>query len=203
MNKEEIATPKEQEILPFDLEAKKTILEIINDSPSLVKMGDKEFMVRNMRYYSVYRICQLVMDMKKGDESLDTDEKVIMALCTDLDAMCEIMAIILCNHLFVPDDGTSVEGSEKALKRNNDMVYIMKEKVMNSTYDINQWAAIIIGAIKSIDLGGFFLLKKSVSTLTDSLLTRKKKQEETASQFMEALSLLTQQTSSEPTHNTD
>lgn len=203
MNKEEIATQKEQEILPFDLETKKTILEIINDSPSLVKMGDKEFMVRNMRYYSVYRICQLVMDMKKGDESLDTDEKVIMALCTDLDAMCEIMAIILCNHLFVPDDGTSVEGSEKALKRNNDMVYIMKEKVMNSTYDINQWAAIIIGAIKSIDLGGFFLLKKSVSTLTDSLLTRKKKQEETASQFMEALSLLTQQTSSEPTHNTD
>ena len=65
MNKEEIATPKEQEILPFDLETKKTILEIINDSPSLVKMGDKEFMVRNMRYYSVYRICQLVMDMKK------------------------------------------------------------------------------------------------------------------------------------------
>ena len=203
MNKEEITTPKEQEILPFDLETKKTILEIINDSPSLVKMGDKEFMVRNMRYYSVYRICQLVMDMKKCDESLDTDEKVIMALCTDLDAMCEIMAIILCNHLFVPDDGTSVEVSEKALKRNNDMVYIMKEKVMNSTYDINQWAAIIIGAIKSIDLGGFFLLKKSVSTLTDSLLTRKKKQEETASQFMEALSLLTQQTSSEPTHNTD
>jgi hypothetical protein len=89
------------------------------------------------------------------------------------------------------------------MSRNDKMVAMMKAKVMNSTFDTNQWAAIILGAIKSIDLSGFFLLKKSVSTLTDSLLMRKKKSEETASQFMEALSLQTQATSSEPLPNTD
>ena len=184
-----------QELSDFPIDIKRDIIDIINDSPSLVRLGDKEYKVKNMRYYSVYRIARLVMDMRKADETLDTDQKIITALCTDLDAMCEIMAVVLCNHLFVPEEG--------AMERNDELVKTMKMVVMNSTYDQNQWAAIIVGAIKSIDLSGFFLLKKSVSTPTDLLLTRKKKSEETASLFMEALSLQTQQTSSEPSHNTD
>ena len=187
---------KKEELLDFSIEVKRNIIDIINDSPSLVKLGDKEYRVKDMRYYSLFRICRLVMDMRKVDETLDTDQKVITALCTDLDAMCEIMAIILCNHYFNPD-------VENADERNDEIVRKMKAKVMNSTYDANQWAAIIIGAIQSVDLSAFFLLKKSVSTLTDSLLMRKRKSMETASQFMEALSLRTQQTSSKPSPNTD
>lgn len=187
----------------FTTEVKKDIVDIINDAPSLAILGEKEYRVKGMRYYSLYRICSLVMDMKKADETLDTDQKIITALCTDLDAMCEIMAIILCNHLFTPDDIHTYEDVDNVKSRNDKMIEIMKAKVMNSTYDANQWAAIIIGAIKSVDLGSFFLLKKSVSTLTDSLLMRKKKSEETASQFMEALSLQTQATSSEPSPNSD
>ena len=141
--------------------------------------------------------------MRKNDETLDDDNKIVTALCTDLDAMCEIMAIILCNHLFTPDKISGYESAMKTMTRNDELVAVMKAKVMNSTFDTNQWAAIILGAIKSIDLSGFFLLRKSVSTLTDSLLTRKKKSEETASQFMEALSLRMPQTSSEPSPNTD
>ena len=188
--REELSLPE------FSTDAKRSIVDIINDSPSLVKLGDREYRVKDMRYYSVFRICKIVMEMKKADETLDTDNKIITALCTDLDAMCEIMAIVLCNHMFTPD-------SRNADRRNDELVRAMKTKVMNSTYDANQWAAIIIGAIQSIDLTAFFLLKKSVSMLTDSLLTRKKKSMETASQFMEALSLQTQQTSSEPTRSTD
>ncbi len=185
--KKETEQQQTDELQDFSIEIKRDILDIINDSPSLVTLGDKEYRVKNMRYYSLYRICRLVMDMKKADETLDNDNKVITALCTDLDAMCEIMAIVLCNHRFTPSDDAD--------ERNDEMVRQMKIKVMNSTYDANQWAAVILGAIKSIDLSAFFLLKKSVSTLTDSLLMRKKKSEETASQFMEALSLRTQQTS--------
>ena len=193
----------ENEMSDFSIEIKRDIVDIINDSPSLVLLGDKEYVVKNMRYYSLYRICRLVMDMRKADESLDTDQKVITALCTDLDAMCEIMAIVLCNHRFTPNDIHSYDDVDDVMSRNDKMVAMMKAKVMNSTFDTNQWAAIILGAIKSIDLSGFFLLKKSVSTLTDSLLMRKKKSEETASQFMEALSLQTQATSSELSPNTD
>ena len=196
MEKENITKQENnQELSDFPIDIKRDILDIINDSPSLVRLGDKEYKVKNMRYYSVYRIARLVMDMRKADETLDTDQKIITALCTDLDAMCEIMAVVLCNHLFVPEEG--------AMERNDELVKTMKMVVMNSTYDQNQWAAIIVGAIKSIDLSGFFLLKKSVSMLSTSLLTRKKKSEETASLFTEALSLRMQQTSSEHSHNTD
>ena len=202
--KKETEEPKvENEMSDFSIEIKRDIVDIINDSPSLVKLGDKEYVVKNMRYYALYRICRLVMDMRKADETLDTDNAVITALCTDLDAMCEIMAIVLCNHRFTPDDIHGYDDVDDVMSRNDKMVAMMKAKVMNSTFDTNQWAAIILGAIKSIDLSGFFLLKKSVSTLTDSLLMRKKKSEETASLFMEALSLQTQATFSEPSPNTD
>jgi hypothetical protein len=178
---------RNEELQDFSIEVKSDILDIINDSPSLVKLGEKEYRVKGMRYYSLYRICRLVMEMRKADETLDTDQKIITALCTDLDAMCEIMAIVLCNHKFTP--------CEDADERNDRLIREMKIEIMNATFDTNQWAAIILGAIKSIDLSGFFLLKKSVSTLTDSLLTRKKKSMEIASQFMEAQSLRTQPTS--------
>ena len=186
---------EENVLQEFPIDVQRDIVDIINDTPSLVMLGNKEYSVKNMRYYSLYRICRLVMDMRKADESLDDDNKVIMALCTDLNAMCEIMAIILCNHLFTPDNIKSYEDVDETMSRNDKYVAIMKAKVMNSTFDTNQWAAIILGAIKSIDLSGFFLLKKSVSTLSDSLLMRKRKSEETASLFMEAQSLRTQPTS--------
>jgi hypothetical protein len=183
------------ELQDFSIDVKRDIVEIINDCPSLVSLGNKEYVVKDMRYYSLYRVCRLVMDMKKADEALDDDNKIITALCTDLDAMCEIVAIVLCNHRFTPDDIHSYEDVDDVMSRNDKMVAMMKAKVMNSTFDTNQWAAIILGAIKSIDLSGFFLLKKSVSTLTASLLMRKKKSEETVSQFTEALSLRMPQTS--------
>ena len=191
------------EIQEFTLEVQRDLVDIINDCPSLVMLGTKEYAVKNMRYYSLYRICKLVTEMRKADETLDDDNKVLTALCTDLDAMCEVVAIILCNHFFTPDDIKSFEDVDSVMSRNDKYVAIMKAKVMNSTFDTNQWAAIIIGAIKSIDLSGFFLLRKSVNTLTGSLLTRKKKSVETASLFTEAQSLQTQATSSEPSHNTD
>lgn len=186
-------TKKELEDFPIDV--KRDIVDILNDTPSLVKLGDKEYRVQNMRYYSLYRIFNLVMDMRKGDMDLSDDSKVLVAMCTDLDAMAEIMAIIICNHLFTPNDIHTYDDVDVVMSRNDRLVQVMKAKVMNSTYDANQWAAIILGAIKSIDLSAFFLLKKSVSTLTDSLLMRKKKSEETVSLFTEAQSLQMQQTS--------
>lgn len=191
--KKENAVDADREILDFPIDVKRDIIDIINDTPSLVKLGDAEYRVKDMRYYSLYRICRLAIEMKKADASLDTDSKILVALCTDFDSMCEIMAIVLCNHLFTPDGNNPTW--DEVETRNDRYVSVMKAKVMNSTYDENQWAAIVLGAIKSIDLTGFFLLRTSVNTLTDSLMTRKRKSVETASRFMEAQSLLTPQTS--------
>ena len=202
--KKEKEKEQEQDLLQdFPIDIKRDIVDIINDTPSLVRLGDKDYMVKDMRYYSLYRICRLAMNMKKSDETLDDDNKIITALCTDLDSMCEIMAIVLCNHLFTPDKVRTYDDVGETMSRNDKLVEIMKMKVMNSTFDTNQWASIILGAIKSIDLSGFFLLRKSVNMLTDSLLTRKRKSVETASLFTEAQSLQMHPTSSESSLNTD
>ena len=74
---------QDDELRDFPIDVKRDILDIINDTPSLVRLGNKEYRVQNMRYYSLYRICKLVTDMHKADESLDTDNKIITALCTD------------------------------------------------------------------------------------------------------------------------
>ena len=191
--KEEEVQVEDNELKDFPIDIKRSIAEIITDSPSLVVLDGREYRVKDMRYYSVYRIAKLCMDMKEADELMvDDDNKIVTALCTDLDAMCEVMAIILCNHLFTPD---GVQDYEESVTRNERWISKMKMKVMNSTYEPNEWAAIILGAIKSIDLSAFFLLKNSVSMATDSLLMRKKKSAETASQFMEALALQTPQIS--------
>ena len=195
MKKEKKKDVEETTLKDFPIDVKRNIIDIINDTPSLVRLGEKDYRVKDMRYYSLYRICRLVMDMRKADDALSDDNKVLTALCTDMDAMCEIVAIILCNHLFTPDKIKAYDDVDKIMSRNDELIQVMKAKVMNSTFDTNQWAAIILGAIKSIDLSGFFLLKKSVSTVSDSLLMRKKKSEETVSRFMEAQSLRTQQTS--------
>ena len=193
--KQEALDRLEEELSDFSIDVKREIADIINDCPTIVRLGEKDYVMKDLRFYSIYRIFNLAYKMIKADEKLDDDNKVIVALCTDLDAMCEIMAIILCNHLFTAEGAKTYDDIESLRTRNDKMVEIMKAKVMYSTYDTNQWGAIVIGAIKSIDLGGFFLLKKSVNTLLTSHLSRKKKSVETASQFTEAQSLRMLQTS--------
>ena len=125
MKKKEEQKQENEELQDFSTDVKRDILNIINDSPSLVLLGDKEYRVKNMRYYSVYRICKLVMDMRKADETLDDDNKVITALCTDLDAMCEIMAIVLCNHYFSPEG--DMETFEDICSKNDRYISIMMQ----------------------------------------------------------------------------
>ena len=157
MKKEKIKETEEEDYKDFPIDIKRNITDIILDSPSIVHLGGKEYKVKNMRFYSVYRIANLCLEMQKADELMvDDDNKIVTALCTDLNAMCEVMAIILCNHLFTPE---GVSDYEQAETRNEKWISVMKMKVMNSTYEPNEWAAIIIGAIKSIDLSSFFYSK--------------------------------------------
>lgn len=179
----------------FGIDIKADIVDIINDSPSLAYVGEKQYVVKGLRFYSLYRIARLTLAMRKADETLDDDNKVITALCTDLDAMCEIVAIILCNHLFTADGARTYDDAQEILSKNDKLVSLMKTKVLCSTFDVGQWAAIVIAALKSIDLSAFFLLKKSASSLIDSLMKKKRKAVESASQFTEAQSLATQPTS--------
>ena len=184
----------------FPQEVKNDILKIINDSPTLVKLGDKEYKCTNMKFYTLNRICQIAS--KFHHDGVDKGDKLVKALCTDIDAMCEILAVILCNHLFVPDRLKRLDDVNEVMSYNDRLVCYMKAKIMNSTYDVGQWAAIIIGAFKSIDLSSFFFLTESVSQLTDSMTQKRTMSSQILSSWKEAQSLAMQQTSSKTIPNT-
>jgi hypothetical protein len=63
MKKKKEETQEQDELQDFSTEIKKDITDIILDSPTIVKLGDVEYTVKNMRFYSVYRIARLCMEM--------------------------------------------------------------------------------------------------------------------------------------------
>src|SRR5574344_126868 len=175
-NKNKPAIEDEGEDFKIPTELKREILKIMNDSPTLVKVGDKQYMIKNLRAYSLNRILELGFDLCKTDESIDSDKKVLFSLCTDINRGCEIVAILLCNHLFTPD--------------NENLINYMKVKILNSTFDTNQWAAIILSALKSIDLSQLFTMLTLVKQFTDSLTSVRAKAEEQLQYWQEAKSAI-------------
>ena len=159
---------EEEEEFNIPDELKKEIIDIMNDTPDLKKIGDKDYRVYNLRMYSLNRIIKLGLDLCKSDETVTDDSKMIFALCTDLDRGCEIMAIVLCNHLFKPEN-VDINNIDATETYNDLLIRYMKAKILNSTFDTNQWSAIILGAIKSIDLSQVFTLLVLVKQYTVSL----------------------------------
>lgn len=174
----------------FDIpvELRKEIIDIMNDNPDIKLLGNKEYRVYNLRMYSLNRILKLALDLcQSKEDEIKNDREMMFALCTDLDRGCEIIAIILCNHLFTPND-IKMDNIEDIYSRNDKLVQYMKAKVMMSTFDNNQWAALILGAIKSIDLSQVFTLLVLVKRYSVSLTNARMKAEEQLQSWQEAQS---------------
>lgn len=179
---------EEQEEFEIPVEFKKDILDIMTDNPDLVKIGDKEYRVHNMRMYAIGKILKLGLELCQDDPEKITDDKQMMfALCTDLDKGCEIIAIILCNHLFSPDN-VNKNDIDSVYTYNDNLIRYMKAKILNSTFEKNQWAAIILGMFKSIDLGEVFTMLVLVKQYSVSLTRTRMKAEEQLRSWQEAKS---------------
>lgn len=186
MDKDIIEEEKEFDI---PVELKKEIIDIMNDSPDIKKIGDKDYRIYNLRMYSINRILKLGLDLcQSSPEDITDDRKMMFSLCTDLDRGCEIIAIILCNHLFTPDN-INKDNIDSVYTYNDNLIRYMKAKVLNSTLDQNQWAAIILGAIKSIDLGQVFTMLVLVNRYSVSLTKTRTRAEEQLQSWQEAQSV--------------
>ncbi|MFA6875680.1 MAG: hypothetical protein WCQ87_03500 [Parabacteroides sp.] len=186
MKEKKDITKKEEGKFEIPDELKREIIDIMNDSPDLKKIGDKQYRVYNLRPYSINRILKLGLDLCKDDpEDVTDDKKMIFSLCTDLERGCEIVSIILCNHLFTPDN-VNKDDIDSVYTHNDNLIRYMKARIMNSTVDSHQWAAIILGALKSINLAGFFTMLILVKQYTDSLTKTREKAEEILESWREA-----------------
>ena len=185
---------KQQEDETFEIpnELKEEIINIMNDCPNIQKLGDKEYKVFNLRMYSLNRILKLGLNLcKDNPEDITDDRKMMFALCTDLDSGCEILAIILCNHLFSPDN-VNKDDIDSVYTYNDNLIRYMKAKILNSTVEPNQWSSIILGAIKSIDLSSVFTMLVLVKQYTVSLTKTRTKAEEQLQYWQEVKSAMQQ-----------
>jgi hypothetical protein len=182
----EIKELQEEEEFNIPIELRKKILDIMNDCPDIKKVGEKDYRVYNLRMYSLNRILRTMLDLcNENPEKVTDDKQMMFAVCTDIDKGCEIMAIILCNHLFVPDN-VNKNDIDSVYTYNDNLIRYMKAKILNSTFKTNQWAAIILGAIKSIDLRDFFQMLVSVKQYTVSLTNTRTTAEEQLQSWQEA-----------------
>lgn len=181
---------QEEEDFEIPKELKQEIINIMNDCPDIRRLGDKDYRVYNLRMYSLNRILKLGLELcESNPDDVTDDRKMMFALCTDLDRGCEIIAIILCNHLFKPDN-IDINDIDSIYTYNDKLIRYMKAKVLNSTLDNNQWAGIILGAIKSIDLGQVFTLLVLVKQFSVSLTKTRTKAEESLQSWQEAKSVM-------------
>ena len=175
----------------FDIpiELKREIVKIMNDSPTLCYIGDKQYVIKNLRMYSLNRILEIGFELCKDNKDVDTDQKVMFSLCTDINRGCEIVAILLCNHLFKPEN-VDINNIDDVYSYNDKLIQYMKAKILNSTFDSNQWAAIILAALKSIDLGQLFTMLTLVKQYTASLTSVRTKAEEQLQSWREVQSAI-------------
>ena len=182
----------EEEEKDFEIpdELKRKIIDIMNDCPDIKKLGDKEYKIYNLRMYSLNRILKLGLDLCKENQDTITDDRIMMySLCTDLDKGCEIIAIILCNHLFTPEN-VNKDDIDSVYTYNDKLIKYVKAKVLNTTLDPDQWSYIILGALNSIDLSQVFTMLVLVKRYTVSLTSTRKKAEEQLQSWQEAKSVI-------------
>lgn len=155
-------------------EIRREIIDIINDSPTLQKVGEHEYRVFKLRAYSLNRIFKVAIKLRQEDDKIDDDKKLMYALCTDIESCAEIVAIILCNHLFRADDVTDYQSALDILDRNDKLIEFMKTRILMDTIDTHQWAAIIMSAIQSVDLSSVFISLKLVADIMVSTTNLRK-----------------------------
>ena len=186
----EIIEQEEEKDFEIPDELKRKIIDIMNDCPDIKKLGDKEYRIYNLRMYSLNRILKLGLDLCKENQDTITDDRIMMySLCTDLDKGCEIIAIILCNHLFTPEN-VNKDDIDSVYTYNDKLIKYVKAKVLNTTLDPDQWSYIILGALNSIDLSQVFTMLVLVKRYTVSLTSTRKKAEEQLQSWQEAKSVI-------------
>ncbi len=181
---------KEKEIdygLPLPLEFQAQLSKILIDNPSLTKIGDHEFRVHGLRMYSLEKIHQVAHKLRAFEgKDLMGGMKYI---CGNIDALCECVAIVLCNHLYDEEhiNYDSYEEMMSLMSRNDKITEMVKNKVkLLSKGNINELASIVFSAFAEMEYSELFQFASSVMTYSESFSMRHQKNIEMLSTIRQA-----------------
>lgn len=186
---------EEEKDFELPIEFKREIIDIMNDSPTIKKIGNKDYRIYRLRAYSLNRILKISLKLMQDNKDATDDKMLLYLVCSDMEASAEIIAIILCNHLFNPDDIVDYTSAFEIESKNDKIIKMMKLKIMYSNFNPSEWASLILSLIKDIDLSSFFMSLTLANHALASIVDVRKRTEETLLQWKQAQSLGTAPTS--------
>lgn len=154
------ATEKENEIItpqsPISDEAMARLAQIMNDSPTIVKLGGTEWKIRALKPGTQWMIAEEACNIIKKEKLSMGD--VIKEFSNNIPSVAKIITLALLN------DKNKIHGKEYQ------QVY---DQLLWGDYDIKDWATLLVEILNLIDVDFFFASTNVIQTIRSQALTRK------------------------------
>lgn len=129
------------------IENKKRLADIILNNKDSVCIGGNTYLIGALRYYTKWKISDLITKMELADESIVT---LIEAMGKNIPVMAEIISLAILN------DRACIEDEEKLSS--------LKYKIMDSS-DGMEWGDALNIVFSKLDTGFFFGLTEMIKEL--------------------------------------
>ena len=154
------ATEKENEIItpqsPISDEAMARLAQIMNDSPTIVKLGGTEWKIRALKPGTQWMIAEEACNIIKKEKLSMGD--VIKEFSHNIPSVAKVITLALLN------DKNKIHGKEYQ------QVY---DQLLWGDYDIKDWATLLVEILNLIDVDFFFASTNVIQTIRSQALTRK------------------------------
>lgn len=154
------ATEKENEIItpqsPISDEAMARLAQIMNDSPTIVKLGGTEWKIRALKPGTQWMIAEEACNIIKKEKLSMGD--VIKEFSANIPSVAKVITLALLN------DKNKIHGKEYQ------QVY---DQLLWGDYDIKDWATLLVEILNLIDVDFFFASTNVIQTIRSQALTRK------------------------------
>lgn len=150
-------------------EAQSRLVQVMNDSPTIIKMADTEFAIRALKPGTQWLIAEESLSIQKNEEG--NFEDVIKQFAKNIPSVVKVITLAILNdkkRIFSggePDNGFSQEYQS---------IY---DTIMWET-DPNNWISLLVEIMNMLSLDYFFASTNAIAMIREMALGRKMTMEE-------------------------
>ena len=150
-------------------EAQSRLIQVMNDSPSIVKMGKTEFSIKGLKPGTQWLIAEESLKIQKNEEG--NFEDIIKQFAQNIPSVVKVITLAILNdkkRIYSggdPDNGFSSE------------YQIIYDTIMWET-DPSNWIGLLVEIMNMLSLDYFFASTNAIATIREMALGRKMTMEE-------------------------
>ena len=160
---------KEKENEKVSLESMERLAQVMNDSPTLVKLGETEFAITALKPGTQWLIAEESCKILKAEKSNMTD--VIKQFSVNIPTVVTILTLAILNDR----DRIFSDYKKRVKSKEFDAMY---QTIMWET-DNQYWISLLVEVLNLLSLDYFFQTTNAIAMIREMALGRKESQEET------------------------